>query len=108
MENNLVINRKIGAQRRFLKIKIFLFFDLKKIKIIYRLFLFVSSKCSIKIRKKLMIIVKKIENWMENKLNYKRKIGAQLRFLKLKIFLFFDFKKTIFYYCFCLSAQNVQ
>ena len=56
MENNLVINRKIGAQRRFLKIKIFLFFDLKKL--FYRLFLLVSSKWSIKKRKKLMIIGK--------------------------------------------------
>ena len=42
-----------------------------------------------------MIIGKIEENQMENKLNYKRKIGAILRFLKTKIFLFFDFKKTI-------------
>ena len=35
---------------------------------------------------------------MENKLNYKRKIGAILRFLKIKIFLFFDFKKLKLFY----------
>ena len=56
-----------------------------------------------------MIIGKIEENWMENKLNYKRKIGAILRFLKIKIFLFFDFKKLkLFIACFYLSAQNVQ
>ena len=58
-KNNLVKQRKIGAILRFLKLKIFLFFDFKKIIFYFLLFLLVSSKWSIKIRKKLMIIGQK-------------------------------------------------
>jgi hypothetical protein len=54
----------------------------------------------------LILIIGKIEeNWMENKLNYKRKIGAQRRFLKIKIFLFFDLKKQLFYCLFLLVSS---
>ena len=45
---------------------------------------------------------------MENKLNYKRKIGAILRFLKLKIFLFFVFKKIIFYLLVFVGELNMS
>ena len=44
-----------------------------------------------------MIIVQSIENRMENNLVKQRKIGAQLKLLKTKNLLFFDFKKRIFY-----------
>ena len=43
-----------------------------------------------------MIIGKIEENWMENNLFKQRKIGAILRFLKIKIFFVFDFKKINF------------